>query len=491
MKLAKIGISILAIAAAGGFAVACGDDDGDSPDGGNTGGEAGSESGGSNGSGGKNTGGNGSGGKNTGGNGSGGENLGGGGMGGGDTGGNGSGGGSNTTSCDIYGEREGEETLSGDIDANKTLTADKVWKLEGTVWVNAGATLTIEPCTRIEGVKNSADPAVLVVTRGAKIEAEGKKDEPILFTSNQAIGSRAPGDWGGVILLGRAPNNQATTPVIEGLNATDDRKEYGGNVPNDDSGTLKYVRIEYPGFELSANNEVNGLTLGSVGSGTTLSYIEVNNCADDAFEFFGGTVNADHLISNNADDDMFDTDFGYTGELTYLFGRQVNASEADPNGFESDNQAANFVGPTPETNPTYDKVTLCGNAGTNPANRFGMVFRRNAHGEVNDAVVVGFTAGASLRDTPWDPPGEPVTIENSVFFDNGALTAVASTTRTVDEANEWFTDGSGNSEDDPGFDAADCQGADGPQDVVLESGKGAFADGAEWFTGAWINFDSN
>lgn len=474
MRLSKIGFSVLALAAAGCFIVACGDEDSDKPSS-NTGGSNSGTGGKNNGSGGEESG---SGGGSSGGaNGTGGQNLGG-------------GGGGNVSSCDPYGARDGDEVLSGDIAANKTLTADKVWKLTGTVWVNDGATLTIEPCTRVEAVKNSGDPAILVVTRGGKIVAEGTKDEPILFTSNQPIGSRAPGDWGGVIILGKAPNNQTTTPIIEGLSTSDNRKEYGGTDPNDDSGVLKYVRIEYPGFELSTDNEVNGLTLGSVGKGTTLSYIEVNSSADDAFEWFGGTVDADHLVANNADDDMFDTDFGYTGNLSYLFGRQILPSEADPNGFESDNQAANFVGPTPVTNPTYDKVTLCGNAGGNPAARYGMVLRRNSHGEISNLVAVGFTAGASLRDTPWDPPAAyPVTIESSTFFGNGALTHVAtSTTRTLAEANAWFTDESTNSTTSPGFTSADCQGPNGPGAKVLNSGKGAFADGAEWLDGAWIDW---
>ncbi len=477
MKLGRIKISVLAMLATGCLALACGSDDGDAPDNGNTGGKSGSSTGGK-GSGGKSSGGASTGGKSSG-------------SGGDDPGGVAGTGGANQMDCDIDGPRDEEETLSGDIDDDLTLTADTVWKLDGTVWVNEGATLTIEPCTRIEGIKNSSDPAVLVVTRGAKIHAEGTANEPILFTSNQAKGQRAAGDWGGVIVLGRAPNNQTTPPVIEGLNTTDSRKEYGGNDPEDDSGVLKYVRIEFPGFELSANNEVNGLTLGSVGRGTTLSYIQVNNSADDGFEWFGGTVNADHLVSNNADDDMFDTDYGYTGTLTYLFGRHVSPTEADPNGFESDNQAANFVGPTPVTSPTYDKVTLCGNAGNNPASRFGMVFRRNAQGAVSNAVVVGFTSAVSLRDSPWDPPSEPVSIESSVFFDNQSLAAVASTSRTVEEAEAWFSDTTSNSTETPGFTAEDCQGPSGPGASVLESGQGAFADGADWFTGAWIDFSAN
>ena len=234
MRLSKIGISILAISAASCFAAACSDDgSGDSPSnssgGSGTGGDDTGSGGDDTGTGGDDTG---TGGDDTGTGGN--DNLGG--------GGSGTGGGSNA-SCDIYGERDGEEELTGTITTNKTLTADKVWKLKGTVWVNSGATLTIEPCTRIEGVKNSGDPAILVITRGAKIDAEGTKNEPILFTSDQATGSRKPGDWGGVILLGKAPNNQTTTPVIEGLSTDDDRKEYGGNVPDDDSGTRRFMRL--------------------------------------------------------------------------------------------------------------------------------------------------------------------------------------------------------------------------------------------------------
>lgn len=151
-------------------------------------------------------------------------------------------------------------------------------------------------------------------------------------------------------------------------------KEYGGNDFEDDSGVFKYVCIEFLGFELLVNNEVNGFIFGSVGWGIMLSYIQVNNLVDDVFEWFGGIVNVDYLVLNNVDDDMFDMDYGYMGMFMYLFGCQVFFSEVDFNGFEFDNQVVNFVGFIFVMNLMYDKVMLCGNVGNNLVSCFGMVF---------------------------------------------------------------------------------------------------------------------
>ncbi|KAF0215595.1 MAG: hypothetical protein FD178_1617 [Ignavibacteria bacterium] len=209
-----------------------------------------------------------------------------------------------------------QEALSGNITTNQTLTSDKTYLLKGIVRVMPGATLTIQPGTIIYGENTSQGS--LIVKPGGKIMAEGTADKPIVFTSEfkKPGATKTPnyGDWGGIILLGNAPINVAGgKALIEGPG-----DEYGGTVADDNSGVLKYVRIEYPGIAYSLNNEINGLTLGGVGSKTKLEYIQVSYSGDDSFEFFGGTVNAKYLIAYRGWDDDFDTDFGYSGKLQFL-----------------------------------------------------------------------------------------------------------------------------------------------------------------------------
>ena len=200
--------------------------------------------------------------------------------------------------------------VKADITGSTTWSADKIYLLKGIVNVTSGATLTIQAGTLIKGDK--ALKGTLVINRGGKIEAVGTVDKPIVFTSNQAPGARSAGDWGGIVLLGKAPNNQGSNQGIEGIPTDESGKaSYGGTDAADNSGTLKYVRIEYAGVPLSPDNELNGLTLGSVGSGTTLDYIQVTRSGDDSFEWFGGTVNAKHILAIGGLDDDFDADFGY------------------------------------------------------------------------------------------------------------------------------------------------------------------------------------
>ena len=246
-------------------------------------------------------------------------------------------------------------TLEGEIRENMTLRAIDKNLLRGFVYVVDGVTLTIEPGTVIKGEK--ASMGSLIVERGGKVIAEGTKDKPIVFTSDQPKGSRNYGDWGGIILCGKAPVNNTTEPQIEG----GPRSRYGGSDPKDNSGTLKYVRIEFCGYPFEPNREVNGLTCGGVGSGTTLEYIQVSFCGDDSFEWFGGTVNAKHLIAYKGWDDEFDTDYGFQGMLQFLLGVRdpKHADTSKSNGFESDNDA-DGSGNTPTTKPIFSNVTLVG-----------------------------------------------------------------------------------------------------------------------------------
>ncbi|HAE67255.1 MAG TPA: hypothetical protein DCG77_08635, partial [Sphingobacterium sp.] len=255
--------------------------------------------------------------------------------------------------------------ISGEITSNTTWTSDKIYVLKGFVYVSNGATLTIQPGTIIKGDK--ATKGTLTITRGAKINAVGTVDKPIVFTSGLTSGARSHGDWGGVIILGKAPVNQGNDVKIEGgLTAPtgkDDKNYiyYGGTDAADNSGTLKYVRIEFGGIPFSPDNEINGLTLGGVGSGTTLDYIQVYRSGDDAFEWFGGTVNAKHLLAIGTWDDDFDTDFGYSGNVQFAVAQRANAAAdvSQSNGFESDNNGSG-TDQTPKTSAVFSNVSIIG-----------------------------------------------------------------------------------------------------------------------------------
>ena len=205
--------------------------------------------------------------------------------------------------------------LEGEITEDMTLKATDNVLLRGYVYVTDGVTLTIEPGTVIKGEK--ATKGSLIIERGGKIMAEGTADSPIVFTSDQPVGARTYGDWGGLVLCGKSTvNNTAGEAQIEG----GPRSYYGGSDPADNSGVVKYVRIEFAGYPLEPDKEINGLTFGGVGSGTTIEYVQVSFCGDDSFEWFGGTVNAKHLIAYKGWDDEFDTDYGFQGKLQFLLG---------------------------------------------------------------------------------------------------------------------------------------------------------------------------
>lgn len=206
--------------------------------------------------------------------------------------------------------------------------------LKGWVYIADGAELTIEPGTIIKGDKQSK--AALIAERGGKLIAKGTATEPIVFTSEEAAGSRKPGDWGGIILCGKAKNNQ-TEQQIEG----GPRTKHGGADDADNSGALSYVRIEFAGYPFQKDKEINGLTLGSVGSGTEIDHVQVSYSNDDSFEWFGGTVNCKYLVAYKGWDDDFDTDNGFSGKVQYGLSLRDSkiADTSQSNGFESDNCA--------------------------------------------------------------------------------------------------------------------------------------------------------
>jgi hypothetical protein len=259
--------------------------------------------------------------------------------------------------------------VSANITSNVTWTTGKTYKLTGLIYVTNNATLTIQPGVVVKGVYSNTGTA-LIITRGAKLNAVGTATAPIVFTSAKIAGSRAPGDWGGIIMLGKAGFNvNSGVNNIEGITATTNTEYGGGTSPinTDSSGSMKYCRIEFPGFVFSPNNEINGLTFGAVGNGTEIDYVQVSYCNDDAFEWFGGSVNCKHLVSFRNLDDDFDTDNGYKGLVQYALGIRDPAIADNPaistsEGFESDNNAGGttVASPLDNTSAIFTNVTMVG-----------------------------------------------------------------------------------------------------------------------------------
>ncbi len=282
--------------------------------------------------------------------------------------------------------------LVGSYERNITLDGG-VYTLKGYVYFTSGTTLTIPAGTIIKS--DVSQKGALIIERGARVEALGTAAKPIIFTSGKPAGSRARGDWGGIVILGNAPTNRplSPAPLIEG--GVDRR--YGGTIVNDNSGTLKYVRIEWAGIAAEPGSEINGLTLGGVGSGTTLEYIQVSYGNDDAYEFFGGTVNAKYLIAYATSDDDLDFDFGYTGKIQFaVCQRRPEIADTDAgNGVEADNDGSGSSA-TPYTKPILSNVTWIGPNGdpnTNSQLNFANRWRRAVRFEVHNSVMMGFPKG--------------------------------------------------------------------------------------------------
>ena len=338
-------------------------------------------------------------------------------------------------------QTNGMTVISGSTEENFTMKAGTKYMLKGFVYVKDGATLTIEPGTVIKGDK--ATKGTLIIERGGKIIANGTASQPIVFTSAQPAGSRAAGDWGGIIILGKAPVNLGASAKIEG--GVD--REFGGTEAADNSGSLKYVRIEYPGIAFQPDNEINGLTLGGVGSGTEIDYVQVSFSGDDSYEFFGGTVNVKHLIAFKTVDDMFDTDNGYTGKLQFLLGiSDPNIADASgSNGFESDNDSQGSTA-TPITAPTYSNVTLFGPYGTNTSATINSNFkralhlRRNNNTKLYNSIVMGWPVGLLLDGTATEQNAiaNEFVIKNTIIAGVPAGKALTVASGSTFDVATWF-----------------------------------------------------
>lgn len=286
--------------------------------------------------------------------------------------------------------------LNGTIDQSRTLKQG-VYTLKGYVYVNNGAILTIEPGTIIKS--DVADKGALIIERGSKLIADGRADAPIVFTSGKPAGERAPGDWGGVILLGKAPTNRPTSPapIIEGGIG----RPYGGTDANDNSGILRYVRIEYSGIAAEPGSEINGLTLGGVGAGTVIENVQVSYGGDDAYEFFGGTVNCKNLVAFATMDDDYDFDFGYTGKIQFAVALRDKPADTDQaNGIECDNDGGGTLA-EPFTRPQLSNLTLIGpydTTGSSANHGYSNRWRRASRFVMNNSVFLGHRkAGFSME----------------------------------------------------------------------------------------------
>ena len=312
----------------------------------------------------------------------------------------------------------GSFTLSGTYTTNKTLTADKIWELKGRVFIADGATLTIPAGTIIKAAGGTGtDSSFICIARGGKIDAQGTADKPIIMTTvadditvGQKNGSNLNdsnvGLWGGLLVLGKAPGSfkgDVSEYQIEGIPAEEKNGLYGGNDAADNSGTIKYVSIRHGGTSIGEDNEINGLTLGGVGTGTTISHVEVVGNQDDGIEFFGGTVNASNLIVWGQGDDGLDIDQSYAGTISNSI---VIANSTSDHGLEID-------GPEGSMDDSFklENITLIGD-GTAGNGEYAD-FRKGALGSVNNLFAYGFQVG---KDFELDAEAD------SASFEAGTLT---------------------------------------------------------------------
>jgi hypothetical protein len=283
--------------------------------------------------------------------------------------------------------------VTGQITGTENWVNTNYYVLRGAVFVTDGATLNIAPGTRIVGESGSV--GTLVVLQGGRLNAIGTAQAPIVFTSDQPIGQRGRGDWGGLIINGRAPVN------LEGGQGEGegDTGIYGGTNPNDNSGVLRYVRAEFSGIEFSPDNELNGIAFQGVGRGTTVDHVQAHMSRDDAMEWFGGTVDGKYLVMSNAADDSVDWTFGWTGRLQFVAVTQ-RGDDAD-NGIEADNSEFNNNA-LPRANPQLYNVTLCGDPDTTEGGESPRAanIRRGTAFTIRNFLVTGFkTVGFQISDT--------------------------------------------------------------------------------------------
>lgn len=324
--------------------------------------------------------------------------------------------------------------VRGSIIKDTIWRSGQTYRLDSIVFVQNGATLRIEPGVRVLGSPRSA----LVVTQDARIDARGTREAPIVFTSAKPRGARARGDWGGVVLLGDAPINRPPGH-IEGIDANDSRGRFGGSNPDNSCGVMRYVRIEFAGFEVFPDNELNGLTLGGCGRNTLINYVQVHRGLDDGIEVFGGNVDMKNIIVTGAKDDSFDWDMGWQGRVQFLIVDQY--TDAGDNGFEADNWKQH-PDAEPRSAPTIYNFTLLGSGSVAQAQR-AMTLRRGTAGVFRNGIISGFRNEAiDIRDESAAKliADGRLTLEHTILFDIGK------------DGFSYFRTEAGDKDDDGGVD---------------------------------------
>ena len=411
--------------------------------------------------------------------------------------------------------------VTSNITASATWTADKIYVLSGIVRIQNGVTLTVEPGTVVKGGKapDQSNATCLLVDKGGKLVAIGTKEKPIVFTSGEPKGQRDYGDWGGIVIFGNAKANKVN-PTYEGGVIPGN---YGGSDDTDNSGTLKYCRIEFAGFPFEQDRELNSLTMCAVGNGTTIDYVQCSFNNDDAFEWFGGAVNAKHLVAFKTNDDDFDVDQGFRGNV------QFGVSLADPNvadvstknGFEVDNDACG-TNETPKTAAVFSNMTVIGAFKDTSDVRAslhgrGAHLRRNNEISIFNSVIMGWREGVRMdgattfnnfrtnvgflqnnivagNKTYFSGQGGVVTADFTAFYDstgnNNRRYALNSSVMLKDAfnySNPDFRPMAGS----PALSGASFANAKlNNTNFTATSYIGAFGETDNWMAG-WTNFDPN
>lgn len=360
----------------------------------------------------------------------------------------------------LKGEIPTGTTLTGNITANATLTSGSSYKLSGGLHVKAGNTLTIEPGVTVVAVDDDA-PDYILIEQGAKIDAQGTASNPIVMTSEL----KKSGAWGGIHICGRAHTNAGEGVLSEIGNAP-----YGGSDDSDNSGTLRYIRLEYTGFALDEEHEANGISFYGVGNGTTVEYVQAYKGSDDGFEFFGGSVNVKHMVVTDCTDDSFDWTEGWNGRGQFLVAYQSGEEECDCL-MECDNNGNNFDA-TPVAHPILSNLTLVGDNSAN--NTRGIRLRAGTQAEIYNSIITGKAKCITLETEQTEQALlsgtsklQHIAMSSDLDSENGIYTAemfTAATGNSTDYVNALANDyvgtlSGGVTPDDPFFTRADYKGA--------------------------------
>ncbi len=397
--------------------------------------------------------------------------------------------------------------IQGTLTGNKTLTNNTNWVLNGPVFVGEDggttANLTIEPGTRVLGVSGND---FMAVQRGSKIFAEGTPTAPIVFTGpyNASSPEAGSGNWGGLIISGKAPLNICDDSVPFGqCEAVGEGGSglYGGDDPYDSSGVIKYVRIQFGGFRINDEDELNGLSVQGAGSGTVLDYIQIHANEDDGIEFYGGTANAKHLVMTDIKDDSLDWTHGWQGNLQYVLVKQnPNASSVKERGIEADNFENNNEA-TPRSQPMIANATFIGGPSEDKTTT-GMVLRRGTGANFTNVIVTGFEECIDLDSVAtFDAAGTPENLTGTLTMENMVISCDLN---FKEEAEDTFTVQSffeaqpGNRVIDPALNGI-YPTTDTPTGMAIDAEKwgpffdkvnyiGAFKDQSTAWTSGWTEF---